>query len=231
MVKQKNMSHGFLTLIRHGQSEWNRKNLFTGWEDIKLSEKGKKEAKQAGLILKDKDIPIDFAFSSALTRAIHTLEIILKNIPLQIPITKAWQLNERHYGALQGQNKQQVKKKFGEEQVQLWRRSFDTPPPPLKKKQSLSFPELYKGLKSIPLSESLKDTSNRVLPFWEKKIWPLIKKQKSVLISAHGNSLRALIKNLEYISDENISTLEIKTGRPIIYMIDKDGLIFSKEFC
>ena len=220
---------GHLVLIRHGQSEWNKKNLFTGWTDVELSEKGREEARQAGMELKKRSLIFDKAFSSALKRAIHTMEIVLETINLQIPFAKVWELNERHYGELQGKNRQDMINKFGAEQVHQWRRSFDIPPPPLKTKQSLSQPELYKTLKSIPLTESLKDTQNRVLPFWKQNILPDIQNQKSVLITAHGNSLRALIKKLENISDENISSVEIKTGRPLIYKLDSESQIINKE--
>ena len=219
----------YLVLIRHGQSEWNKKNLFTGWTDIELSEQGREEAKQAGLALKAKSIVFDKAFSSALKRSIQTMEIILQNMNLQIPFIKAWQLNERHYGRLQGKNKQEIIDKFGEDQTQKWRRSFTIVPPPLETPQSLEPKELYKDLKSAPQSESLKDTQDRVLPFWEKRVYPCIASGQSVLITAHGNSLRALIKKLEMISDEDISSIEIKTGQPLIYQIDKQARILKKE--
>lgn len=220
----------YLVLIRHGQSEWNKKNLFAGWTDVELSEKGKEEAIQAGLELKKRKMTFDCVFSSALKRAIHTMEIVLKQINLNaIPSTKAWQLNERHYGALQGQNRKDVIDKYGSEQVRKWRRDFTTAPPPLKQKQALKNTKLYKELKQIPNGESLKDTQKRVLPFWKQQIFPQIQNEKSVLIVAHGNSLRALIKHLENISDEEISSVEVKTGKPIIYKIDKTGKILSKE--
>lgn len=219
----------YLVLIRHGQSEWNKKNLFTGWTDVGLSEKGKEEAKQAGLELKAKHIVFEQAFSSALKRAIQTMEIVLQNMELKIPFIKAWQLNERHYGRLQGQNKQEVIDKFGKEQVQNWRRSFKVTPPPITTQQNLDNQKLYKTLKTAPQTESLQDTQNRVLPFWEDNIYPCIANQKSVLVAAHGNSLRALIKKLEAISDEDISSVEIKTGRPLIYQMDQQACILYKE--
>ena len=223
------MSSTKLVLIRHGQSEWNKKNLFTGWVDINLSEKGKEEALQAGLELKKQKISFDVTFCSALKRSIHTLEIILDQMNLtSIPVTKAWQLNERHYGALQGQNRQNVINKYGAHQVQQWRRDFETIPP-LLKKQTFNPSDLYKDLKELPKGESLKDTQKRVLPFWRKEIFPHIQKGKSVLIVAHGNSLRSLIKDLENISDEKISSLEIKTGKPLIYKLNKELKILSKE--
>ncbi|MCZ0931794.1 MAG: 2,3-bisphosphoglycerate-dependent phosphoglycerate mutase [Oligoflexia bacterium] len=219
----------YLVLIRHGQSEWNKKNLFTGWTDVELSEQGKKEARQAGLELKDRNISFEKAFSSALKRSIQTMDIVLQSMNLKIPFIKAWQLNERHYGQLQGQNKQEVINKFGAEQAQKWRRGFTTAPPPLETKQDLNNKELYKTLKSAPQTESLKDTQDRVLPFWNSAIYPCIARRQSVLITAHGNSLRALIKKLEVISDEDISSVEVKTGRPLIYHINQRARILKKE--
>ena len=224
------MPNSQLILIRHGQSEWNKKNLFTGWTDIELSEKGMDEAQWAGQALKKRQIHFDCAFSSALKRAIQTMEIVLEQMSLtDIPIVKAWQLNERHYGALQGQNRQDVIDKHGAEQVHKWRRSFEIAPPPLKQNQKIEKSGLYQTLEQIPNRESLKDTQNRVLPFWKKSILPHIQNEKSVLIAAHGNSLRALIKNLENISDKKISSLEIQTGRPVIYTLNKNLKILSKE--
>ena len=219
----------YLVLIRHGQSEWNKKNLFTGWTDVELSQQGREEARQAGLELKNRNILFKKAFSSALKRSIQTMEIILQNMSLSLPFVKAWQLNERHYGQLQGQNKQNVINRFGEEQVRKWRRDFKTAPPPITTQQNLNNKKLYKNLKEIPQSESLKDTQDRVLPFWRHSIYPCIKRQKSVLIIAHGNSLRALVKKLENISDKDISSVEIKTGRPLIYQLDKYACILHKE--
>ena len=219
----------YLVLIRHGQSEWNKKNLFTGWTNISLSDQGKEEAKQAGLDLKARNIVFEHAFSSALKRAIQTMEIVLHNMNLQIPFIKAWQLNEKHYGWLQGQNKKELIDKFGKEQIHKWRRSFKIAPPPLESSQNLEPKELYKTLKTAPKTESLQDTQNRVLPFWEENIYPFILNQKSVLVTAHGNSLRSLIKKLEHISDENISSVEVKTGRPIIYKMNEQAHIIEKE--
>ena len=220
----------YLTLVRHGKSLWNQKNKFTGWIDIELSEKGKEEAKKVGLALTKKDIPVDVAFSSALKRAIHTSEIILKTMDLPIKFKKVWQLNERHYGSLQGKNKSYIRRKYGKEQFQKWRRSFDIAPPPLEEKQILSPPSLYKGLKTIPKTESLKDTFNRVVPFFDSQIRPLLRKDISVLITAHGNSIRALMKSLEYTSDSIIHTVEVRTGKPIVYSFTPNLLISSKEW-
>ena len=223
------MKKNWLVLIRHGQSVWNEKNLFTGWVDVGLTEKGQQEAYQAGLSLKKENISIDQAFSSALKRSIHTLEILLEAMGCAIPFEKSWRLNERHYGALQGNNKEQMKQKFGAKQVQKWRRSFEIAPPPLKQEQDLKPTEFYKDLSQAPQSESLKDTQKRVLFFWSQKLAPLIKKNKSVLISAHGNSLRALIKELESISDKDISTVEIQTGQPLVYELNSSLKVLSKK--
>lgn len=224
------MPNSYLVLIRHGQSEWNKKSLFTGWVDVGLSEQGKIEAQSAGQELKKKQLVFDILFSSALKRAIQTMEIVLEQMDLtSLPVTKAWELNERHYGALQGQNRQDIIKKYGADQVHQWRRSFKIKPPPLKQNQVIEKTGLYKTLRQVPNGESLEDTQKRVLPYWEQKIFPYIQSEKSVLLSAHGNSLRALIKKLENISDENISSLEIKTGRPLIYKLDKKANILSKE--
>ena len=220
-----------LVLIRHGQSEWNKKNLFTGWEDVDLSEKGVEEAIKSGLELAQRQIVFDCVFSSALKRAIRTAEIVLKQMELNnLSIVKAWQLNERHYGSLQGQNRQHIIDKYGADQVHKWRRDFNTVPPPLKHQTPLKQTNsLYKGLNFIPNGESLKDTQTRVLLCWKKKILPEIQNKKSVLIVAHGNSLRSLIKYLENIPDEKISSLEIKTGQPIVYQINDKGEIYSKD--
>jgi len=218
-----------LILIRHGQSVWNEKNLFTGWVDVGLTKKGKQEAYKAGLSLKRDNISIDHAFSSALKRSIHSLEIILQAMNKALSFEKNWRLNERHYGALQGKNKEEIKQEFGAKQVHEWRRSFKTTPPPLKEKQVLSPKELYKELDVAPQTESLKETGERVLFFWNQKIAPLIKKGESVLLSAHGNSLRALIKELESLSDEEISSIEIQTGRPLVYELNSYFDIINKK--
>ena len=219
-----------LVLLRHGQSESNQKNLFAGWVDVDLSKRGEEEARYAGEELKKRHIIFDLAFSSALKRAIRTMEIVLQQMNLtEIPSTHAWQLNERHYGSLQGRNRQDVIAQYGLEQVQKWRRDFTATPPLLKQSQTLENKALYKGLPQIPAGESLKDTQKRVLPFWKKNILPQIQKGKSVLIVAHGNSLRSLIKKIEDISDKDISFLEVKTAKPFIYKLDKAGKILSRE--
>ncbi|BGI51435.1 MAG: 2,3-diphosphoglycerate-dependent phosphoglycerate mutase [Buchnera aphidicola (Ceratovacuna japonica)] len=216
-----------LVLIRHGESIWNKLNKFTGWKDINLSKKGKKEADIAGKLLLKKNFIFDMAFTSLLKRAIHTTWIILKKIDrLWIPVHKSWRLNERHYGSLQGLNKQDVSLKYGKEKVKEWRRSYKTIPPKIDLKDK-DFPgkdPKYSQLECsvIPRSESLKCTINRVLPYWNKFILPELKKKKKIIIVAHGNSLRALIKHLHHIDEKDIIKLEIPTGRPIIYEFDND---------
>ena len=216
-----------LVLQRHGESTWNQENRFTGWIDIDLSEKGILEAKKAGQVLKEHGYTFDVAFTSVLKRAIRTLWIALDVMDLMwIPVYRSWRLNERHYGALQGLNKAEMAAKFGEEQVLLWRRSYDIPPPSLEKTDP-RYPGHdpgYKDLdeKDIPLTECLKDTVERVLPYWHETIAPVIKSGKRAIISAHGNSLRALVKYLDNISDEDIVGLNIPTGIPLVYELDDD---------
>ncbi len=214
-----------LVLQRHGESVWNRENRFTGWTDVDLSEKGIQEAKKAGSILKEKQYTFDAAFTSVLKRAIRTLWITLDEMDLMwIPVIRNWRLNERHYGALQGLNKSETAQKYGEEQVHLWRRSYEVRPPALDKSDE-RYPgnaPRYRELteKEIPLTECLKDTVERFLPYWHNEIAPAIKEGKKVLISAHGNSLRALVKYLDNISDEDIPGLNIPTGLPLVYELD-----------
>ncbi len=214
-----------LILVRHGESIWNLENKFTGWTDVGLSDKGIEEAKNAGKLLKDKGFTFDIAFTSVLTRAIDTLQIILKEMDLEnIPIKKSWKLNERHYGALQGLNKAETALKYGENQVKLWRRSSDIRPPALTKddpRYSGNDPK-YSELKEseIPLTENLMDTIDRVVDYYNSDIKPELLNNKKILIVAHGNSLRGLIKYLDNISDESIVNLEIDTGRPICYELN-----------
>jgi len=216
-----------LVLIRHGESMWNKENKFTGWTDVPLSEKGKKEAKKAGKILKKEGYKFDTAFDSFLKRSHQTRKIVLKEMNLEkIPLKKTWRLNERHYGALQGLNKAKTAKKYGEEQVYRWRRSYNIRPPALTRKDP-RYPgnqSKYKDLpkKDLPLTECLKDTVKRVLPYWKKEIVPELKKGKKVVIFAHGNSLRALVKYLDKISDKDIPHLNIPTGIPLVYELDKN---------
>ena len=222
-----------LVLVRHGESVWNKKNLFTGWTDVDLSIKGIHEAQEAGRLLKSKEMDFQIAFTSVLKRAVHTLEYILKETNESVPVVKAYELNERHYGALQGLNKEAMALKYGEEQVQLWRRSFATRPPMLTEmdERNPKKDPLYKDIpkEKLPLGESLEDTIKRVVPFYEKEIVPRLKNNENVLVVAHGNSLRALVKYLENISDEDIVNLEIPLGIPWIYDIDNEGKICSKE--
>jgi 2,3-bisphosphoglycerate-dependent phosphoglycerate mutase len=216
-----------IILLRHGESTWNKENIFTGWTDVDLSEKGIEEAKSAGRILKNEGYVFDIAYTSVLKRAIRTLWIVLDEMDLMwIPVQLSWRLNERHYGALQGLNKAEMAEKFGEKQVLIWRRSYDVPPPALEKMDERypgSDPR-YKELdeKDLPLTECLKDTVNRFLPYWKEVIAPTVKSGKRVIISAHGNSLRALVKYLDNIPDEEIVSLNIPTGIPLIYELDDD---------
>jgi 2,3-bisphosphoglycerate-dependent phosphoglycerate mutase len=211
-----------LILIRHGQSQWNLENRFTGWWDVDVTEKGAAEAWAAGVLMRDKGIAPDVAFTSVQTRAIKTLNLALEAMGrLWLPVTKDWRLNERHYGGLTGLDKAETAAKHGEEQVHIWRRSFDIPPPPLEADSpfDLSGDPRYAGI-AIPSAESLKDTIVRVLPYFESAIAPELRAGKSVIISAHGNSLRALVKHLSGISDADIASLEIPTGQPIVYELD-----------
>lgn len=211
-----------LVLIRHGQSAWNLENRFTGWWDVNLTAQGEAEAKAAGELLAARGMDFDLTFTSLQTRAIKTLNIALEALGrLWLPTEKDWRLNERHYGGLTGLDKAETAAKHGDEQVKIWRRSFDTPPPPLEAggAYDLSADRRYAGI-AIPSTESLKDTIARVLPYWEGRIAPELKAGKRVLISAHGNSLRALVKHLSNIADEEITSLEIPTGQPIVYELD-----------
>jgi len=211
-----------LVLIRHGQSQWNLENRFTGWWDVDVTEKGAEEARAAGRLMRDKGLDFDIAFTSLQTRAIKTLNLALEEMQrLWLPVEKDWRLNERHYGGLTGLDKAETAAKHGDEQVHIWRRSFDIPPPPLDagSEFDLSKDRRYAGI-AIPNTESLKDTIARVLPYWESRIAPELKAGKRVIISAHGNSLRALVKHLSGIADEAITGLEIPTGQPIVYQLD-----------
>ena len=211
-----------LILIRHGQSQWNLENRFTGWWDVDVTELGISEAKAAGQLMKAKGITPDICFTSVQSRAIKTLNLALEEMGrLWVPVTKDWRLNERHYGGLTGLDKAETAAKHGDDRVKIWRRSFDIPPPPLEagSPYDLSADPRYAGI-AIPSTESLKDTIARVLPYWESAIVPELKAGKTVLISAHGNSLRALVKHLSSISDDDITGLEIPTGQLIIYDLD-----------
>ncbi|KPF73437.1 2,3-diphosphoglycerate-dependent phosphoglycerate mutase [Blastomonas sp. AAP25] len=213
-----------LVLIRHGQSQWNLENRFTGWWDVDVTEKGAEEARAAGRLMRDKGLDFDIAFTSLQTRAIKTLNLALEEMTrLWLPVEKNWQLNERHYGGLTGLDKAETAARHGDEQVHIWRRSFDIPPPPMEagSEFDLSKDRRYAGI-AIPNTESLKDTIDRVLPYWESRIAPELKAGKRVIISAHGNSLRALVKHLSGIADDAITSLEIPTGQPIVYELDEN---------
>ena len=216
-----------VVLLRHGESTWNKENKFTGWTDVDLSEKGVVEAHEGGKVLKKDGYVFDIAFTSVLKRAIRTLWITLDEMDLVwIPVLRSWRLNERHYGALQGLNKAETAKKYGDDQVLIWRRSYDIQPPELAKDDS-RYPgndPRYQDLdpKDVPVTECLKDTVNRFLPYWHNEIAPTIKSGKKVLIAAHGNSLRALVKYLDNVSDEAIVKLNIPTGIPLVYELDDD---------
>lgn len=223
-----------LVFIRHGQSEWNLKNLFTGWVDVNLSEQGVEEAKTAGRKLKEAGIEFDQAYTSVLTRAIKTLHFALEESgQLWIPETKTWRLNERHYGALQGQNKAEAAAKFGEDQVHIWRRSYDVLPPLLSADDegSAAKDRRYANLdpRIVPGGENLKVTLERVIPFWEDHIAPDLLAGKNVIVAAHGNSLRALTKYIEDISDADIMGVEMATGQPVVYDLDDKLNIVNKE--
>ncbi len=224
-----------IVLIRHGESEWNKANLFTGWTDVDLSEKGVLEAKEAGKRLKEAGFSFDEAYTSVLKRAIRTLWFVLDEMDLMYtPVHHDWRLNERHYGALQGLNKAETAAKYGEEQVLIWRRSYDTPPPALEK-DDLRYPGLdprYANLdeRQIPLCESLKDTVARTMPFWNEVIIPRLAAGRKMVVAAHGNSLRAIVKNLDHISDSDIVSLNIPTGIPLVYEFDKDLKVHNRYY-
>src|SRR3954467_1988956 len=213
-----------LVLIRHGQSAWNLENRFTGWWDVDVTEQGAEEARLAGELMAAKGLDFDLCFTSLQTRAIKTLSGVLEAMGrLCLPVEKDWRLNERHYGGLTGLNKAEMAAKVGEEQVKIWRRSFDVPPPPLEpgSRFDLSHDRRYAGI-AVPATESLKDTIARVLPYWQQRIVPALRDGQRVLISAHGNSLRALVKHFSAIPDDEITGLEIPTGQPIVYVLDDE---------
>ena len=224
-----------LVLLRHGESEWNKLNIFTGWTDVDLSDYGRQQAQEAGMLLKEEGLEFDACYTSYLKRAVHTLDIVLDEMDLEwLPVTKSWKLNERHYGALQGLNKAETAEIYGEEQVRIWRRSYDVPPPALdpSDERNPANQEQYKGIPAseLPLTECLKDTVARVVPYFEDVIKSQMLEGDRVIIVAHGNSLRALVKYLEGISDEDIPGVEIPNGVPIVYEFDGDFNIISKRF-
>jgi 2,3-bisphosphoglycerate-dependent phosphoglycerate mutase len=213
-----------LILLRHGNSDWNQKNLFTGWVDVRLSEQGVGEAKKAGALLREKNVMPDVLYTSLLTRAIQTANLALEEADrLWIPVKRSWRLNERHYGALQGMDKAQTLAQYGPEQFQIWRRSFDVPPPPIDNDSEWSQMNdaRYAGIDGqVPATECLKDVIDRMVPYWNSDIVPDLKAGKTVLVTAHGNSLRALVKHLDGISDDDIAELNIPTGIPLVYELD-----------
>lgn len=229
------MANKILVLIRHGESVWNKANLFTGWTDVDLSENGKKEADLAGKTLKENGYDFDICYTSYLKRAIHTLNHVLEALDLEyLPVIKNWRLNERHYGALQGLNKSETAEKYGEEQVKIWRRSFDVRPPVLEKTDERApiNQKMYskENQDELPLTESLKDTIKRVVPYYENEIKPHLENNEKVLIVAYGNSLRALIMYLEHLTKEEIIGLNIPTGIPLVIEFDDNFNVVKKEF-
>lgn len=224
-----------LVVVRHGESAWNKENRFTGWQDVDLSEKGIQEARKGGKALKDKGFVFDVAYTSVLKRAIHTLDIVLSEIDqVWLPVHKMWRLNERHYGALQGLNKAETAAKHGEEQVKIWRRSYETPPPPMDPtdprhpRNDLRYAKVLP--KDLPSCESLKDTVARFLPLWEGTLAPAIRAGERVLIAAHGNSLRALMQHLEKMTPEQIMEVNLPTGIPMCYTLGPDLEVLNREF-
>ncbi len=224
---------GKLVLCRHGQSDWNLKNLFTGWTDVDLTEKGVAEAREAGKLMADLPYEFDIAYTSVLKRAIRTLWLSLDVMDrMWLPVIRDWRLNERHYGALQGLNKAETAAKYGDEQVHIWRRSYDIPPPPLEAddERHPSHDLRYSGIDNLPGTESLAITLDRVRPCWEERIEPDLKAGKNVLVAAHGNSLRALVKMLDGMSDDEITGFNIPTGIPMEYVLDNDLKPISREY-
>ena len=224
-----------LVLLRHGESEWNLSNRFTGWTDVELSPNGRVEATQAGRLMREAGLDFDCCFTSYLKRAIHTLNLALEEMDREwLPVTKSWKLNERHYGALQGLNKAETAAKFGEAQVQVWRRSYDVPPPPLEpgdERDPALWPA-YRGAlrQELPLTESLKDTVARVIPYYRAEIWPRIAAGERVLIAAHGNSLRALAMELEHMTPDAVTALNLPTGIPLVYDLSASGEVLAQTY-
>ena len=224
-----------LVLLRHGESVWNKENLFTGWTDVDLSDKGREEARSAGRLMRDEGLDFDVCYTSFLKRAIHTLNLALEEMDREwLPVTKAWQLNERHYGALQGLNKADTAAKYGEEQVKIWRRSYATPPPELSAddERNPANQEMFRTVprECLPLTESLKETVARAVPYFDEEIKPRMLAGERVLITAHGNSLRALVKVFDGLSEDEIVGVNIPTGVPLVYEFDRDFNIVSKRY-
>ena len=224
-----------LVLLRHGESVWNKENLFTGWTDVDLSDKGREEARSAGRLMRDEGLDFDVCYTSFLKRAIHTLNLALEEMDREwLPVTKAWQLNERHYGALQGLNKADTAAKYGEEQVKIWRRSYATPPPELSAddERNPANQEMFRTVprECLPLTESLKETVARAVPYFDEEIKPRMLAGERVLIAAHGNSLRALVKVFDGLSEGEIVGVNIPTGVPLVYEFDRDFNVVSKRY-
>ena len=224
-----------LVLLRHGESVWNKENLFTGWTDVDLSDKGREEARSAGRLMRDEGLDFDVCYTSFLKRAIHTLNLALEEMDREwLPVTKAWQLNERHYGALQGLNKADTAAKYGEEQVKIWRRSYATPPPELSAddERNPANQEMFRTVprECLPLTESLKETVARAVPYFDEEIKPRMLAGERVLIAAHGNSLRALVKVFDGLSEDEIVGVNIPTGVPLVYEFDRDFNVVSKRY-
>ena len=224
-----------LVLLRHGESVWNKENLFTGWTDVDLSDKGREEARAAGRLMRDEGLDFDVCYTSFLKRAIHTLNLALEEMDREwLPVVKAWQLNERHYGALQGLNKAETAQKFGEDQVKIWRRSYATPPPELSPEdpRNPANQEMFRTVpkRSLPLTESLRETVARAVPYFDEEIKPRMLAGERVLIAAHGNSLRALVKVFDGMSEDEIVGVNIPTGVPLVYEFDRDFNVVSKRY-
>ena len=224
-----------LVLLRHGESVWNKENLFTGWTDVDLSDKGREEARSAGRLMRDEGLDFDVCYTSFLKRAIHTLNLALEEMDREwLPVTKAWQLNERHYGALQGLNKADTAAKYGEEQVKIWRRSYATPPPELSAddERNPANQEMFRTVprECLPLTESLKETVARAVPYFDEEIKPRMLAGERVLIAAHGNSLRALVKVFDGLSEDEIVGVNIPTAVPLVYEFDRDFNVVSKRY-
>ena len=224
-----------LVLLRHGESVWNKENLFTGWTDVDLSDKGRAEAEAAGRLMRDEGLDFDVCYTSYLKRAIHTLNLALEQMDREwLPVVKAWQLNERHYGALQGLNKSETAEKYGEDQVKVWRRSYATPPPELSPDddRNPARQEMFRTVpkECLPLTESLKETVARAVPYFEEEIKPRMLAGERVLIAAHGNSLRALVKVFDDMSEDEIVGVNIPTGVPLVYEFDRDFNVVSKRY-
>ena len=224
-----------LVLLRHGESQWNLENRFTGWHDVNLTPQGESEGREAGRLLKEQGFNFDLAYTSVLTRAIRTLWLALTEMEqVWIPVHREWRLNERHYGSLQGLNKAETAEKHGEEQVLVWRRSYDIPPPPMSKEDSgyAGNDRRYANMdeSNLPLTECLKDTVSRFSPLWEETIAPQIKAGKNVIIAAHGNSLRALVKYLDGVSEEDIIGMNVPTGMPLVYELDENLKPLSRQY-